>query len=1032
MNNILRTLSMLMATSAFAVAANITPGDQKAALVKYPADLTYEKLYQESFPRVFVTAEDIAGRRAELPTSKSLQSFLKSRDSVASVVVNMSDDELRAIIPPDGQLVVYGLGMSLDPDGVNLRWAGYQNPRCVIGKDNKVYPDEEHPDDGEGWTAADGTKCYFRCRAAGFAYDWIEKELSALADCYALTGDEKYAHAAAVLMDGVAWSYKDDVRGPLDYPIAEGDELRGGRLNRPYYQTARALMIYVWCFDSTFKSGAFGEKSAYMENATIFDNVARNLMFNGAIYCLGFSLDGTYLHNGHADYLRGNAAVGLALGIPELAEPLWDDRFGLRTMMNVSVDRDGFYVESSHMYSLHLISLLESMADFQESGVKLNMNGAFSVYDSPEFFGLAFRYFDKGEVGGRLPLTGDSGPDRGISQPTDTRAQDSKHRSLDASMSSQLQNVWWLLCRVNNEKNKQLCREFLRNAYKEELIVPNDFSILLKLPAEELEKIAAIEPNPEYFNSDSVMYGGKGLAILRGGKPGQTHGLQLQLGALHNHSQFECLSWVFMNQGVEWSYDPGYYNTHYRFGWTTESVSHQHMTIDAKSTDAKGGGSLLAWQPEGSAKYVYARHDSGYFCDQPDRFERMLAQADAPDGSLDYWLDIGIAEGGKFRDDSFHTVMGNVDTGIKFEPMDTFALGGDRFKGQHFLPDLRLSGETDKEFYWRPDGYGYGLLVEPAKYVTNDSLRMKFTKAIYENQAKLKQEIVVDFPGEEGREYYLGRSMQVYNSDSVPYIIRRDSNELSVFAKVIHFKDEDADNIRVKSVRALDVTPAKAGVKAYEIVLADGRRDCWFIGDGNARYSFSFADANVESDAVVEVWRLDANGKLFEHRYSGKGIEGTVKDVKVVDGKIRMTVDWNDDKVFLPRFQGNVAAVTKGDGDPANWSVESMPADDVLVISGTKTDIGRVQFTALEGDEGLHTIRPDSSFLFGRGGDLDIAEIRGRGIVADNGDVVAKGVDFGKKTNELTVLKLDRAVEQNFYRISEVIPGDKVRLLLNR
>jgi hypothetical protein len=1020
------TALVLMAAASSSAFARMTPGMIKASKVEYPATLTYAASNAQDYPRVFHTAEDIRKRRQECPTSPRLTSFLQGRQWHVTAVIDMDDEQLRALVPPVGQPVVYGLGMSLDPHNTVLRWAGYKTPRCVLGKDDVVYPNENHPDDGSGWSGPDGQKCYFRARAAGFAYQWLESQLAALADCYALTGEQRYAHVAAVLLDAIAPSYAADVRGPLDYPIAKGDENCGGRLNRPYFQVARALMFYVWCFEAIMPSGELGKPSLTAPGNTMFDNVAKNLLFNGGIYCLGFALGGTQLHNGHADYVRGNASVGIVLGIPDMVEPLLDRAQGLQAMLDVNIDRDGFYSESSHSYSQHTFNMYMDLADMLDAAARQGIPGAEPLYDDPAFFNPLFRYFDRAEVGGRIPASGDCGHDTLVTSPTNLRAPVTGTSTKNAALDQQLKSAWYLWSRVRKPENKQRCAEFLRAAYGDNFDVPVLSSLLYRISQSDVEALAATPPAPaDYFAGKSVLYGGKGYAILRGGTPAASHGLQLLFGALRAHGQAECLSWLFYNLGAEWSYDPGYFNTHYRFGWTSVSVAHQQVTFNAKSAVPSGSGEILAWQPDGSTQYVLAKHPYSYVREGAIRNERLLGQADAPDGSLDYWIDISLAQGGEFRDDSFHSVMAKVETQLELTPMNQFALGGDRFKGQYFLPDYRLSGETDKAFYWAPEGHGYNLLVKPAKAIVSDysTHRFRFTNAIFAGQASLRQAITVDFPGEPNREYYRAESMPVRGANSVSYIIRRDHGaDVSVFAKVIHFADEDAAGSRVLAVKTVPVQPGGQGVRAYVVELSDGRKDCWFIGDGAAH-----AFQGLQSSAQVAVWRYRADGSLYEHHSSGTAVTGRVSSICEKNGKIQLTVQWDDGAAV--DTQSAKVLISYGAGRPGSWSIDSIQGD-VITLNAAKTHLGRVEFTPI--GENTYTLRPDSSFFYGRGGRWDNANFQGRHIVDEAGNVVAKGVDFCDRTNGLFTVALSEQIPKGFYTITELAKGDTFKVLINR
>ncbi len=1020
--------ALILMTVAFSAFARMTPGMITASKIEYPATLTYAASNPQDYPRVFHTAGDIRARRQEFPTSPMIKDFLQGRARYVAPIMEMDDDQLRGLVPPVGQPVVYGLGMSLDPDNVILRWAGYENPRFVMGKGNVVYPNETHPDDGSGWKGPGNQKCYFHARAAGFAYEWLEWQLPALADCYAITGEQRYAHAAAVLLDAIAPCYAADVRGPLDYPIAKGDENCGGRLNRPYFQVARALMNFVWCFEAIMPSGELGKPSFTAPGKTMFDNIAKNILFNGGIYCLGFALEGTQLINGHADYLRGTASVGVALGIPEMVEVLLDKALGLRAMLGVTIDRDGFYVESSHSYGLHTFDMYMDLADMLDAAKRQGIPGAEPLYDEPAFFNLIFRYFDRAEVGGHLPTDGDNvnGPDKQVTIPTNIRAPRTGKSTKNYAMDKQLRDAWYLWSRVREPEHKQRCAEFLRAAYGDKPDVPARSFLLFRISPDDVKALAAAPPAPaDYFAGKSVLYGGKGYAILRGGTPSASHGLQLLFGALYEHGQAECLSWLFYNLGAEWSYDPGYCDAQYRFGWASASVSHQQVTFNAKNALPSGSGEILAWQPDGSAQYVRAKHPYSYVREGALRNERLLGQADAPDGSLDYWIDISIAQGGEFRDDSYHSVMSKMETRLEFTPMDQFALGGDRFKGQHFLPDYRLSGETDKAYYWIPEGDGYNLLVKPAKAIAPDhsTQRFRFTDAIFEGQASLRQAITVDFPGEPGREYYRAESMPVHDAGAVPYIIRRDHGaDVSIFAKVIHFADENDAGSRVLAVKTIPVEPGGQDVRAYLIELSDGRKDCWFVGDG-AVHAFH----GLSSSAQVAVWRYRADGDLCEHHSSGTAVTGSVSDVLEKSGKVQLTVQW-DEGVAVDANTGK-ALISYGAGRPSSWSIDSIKGN-LITLNASKTHVGRLEFTPI--GKNTYTIRPESTFFYGYFTRLDNANFQGRHIVDEAGNVVAKGVDFCERTNGLFTVTLSGQIPKGFYAVAEIARGDTFKVLINK
>lgn len=1031
-----------------------TPGDAKAAAIAYPGDLTVAKLNLQSRPVVFFSAGEVAAARKFLPDSPAMQEFLRRQQQRVAPLMDKSDAELRALVPVPGTDIVYGLGMSADPAGERLRWAGWSDPFKVVGKDNVRYPNAQYPDDGRNGDDP-AKKFHFAARANGFIFSELEEyALPALADCYMLTGEQKYAHVAAVLLDAIAPSYKANRRGPLDYPVSSSDYDRGGRLQRPYYQTARGLMNYVLAYDAILPSGEL-EKPSATAGRNIGENVARDLLWNGAVYCLGFAYDGRQLHNGHADYLRGAAAVGLLLNQPQLTALLFSDELGLPAMLATSVDRNGFYHESSHGYSQHCIMLYQSMADMYESAVRQQWPGVKSIYADPILSALLNRYADKLEVGGRLPMTGDDGPARAFASPL-LRVPDPVAKGLDRGFVNQLENMWILLKRGATAEDRAAAARFLRNAYGERTLTPPaDRRAFFTIGADDLDAIRQAPLDPGYFETASALYGAKGFGLIRGGRGEARHGIQFSFGPQLNHGQLEALSWTFYHHGGEWSYDPGYFNTHYRTGWTTTSVAHQQMTVNGTSVDiAAGGGELLAWQANNPSgiQYVMARQPGAFAGEGATRFERLIAQADNPDsGALEYWLDLGVTAGGKFRDDSFHTLFGQVEYNQAFTPTGAFSLFGDVAKDMKFQSDFRLSGYPDKGFYWKLPGEGYGLLLAPELFRGDAGVQARYSKSTLPDAERFQTTIKVDFPGESGREYYAVRSMAAPNAPDLPYLIRRDQGDApSVFAKVVRFQPEGG----IDPVAGVDKVALKGGMtefcRAWLVRLTDGRSDLWLLGDGEQMLEAQAPGyPPVAADGRITVVRFDAaktatdilsaaatavkvDGKTMVS--GGRAYRGKLEKVEdAALGKVRFAVAWTTPPSVETGCFGVVTSSSRG--LPANWTGRELDGKG-LELDDLRFVFSRFKVTPVAGKSGTYTCIPDLAQLYCAGGTPSTALARGKALRRD-GKFIGYIQDAEATDKKLELKLVDLSGQplalpaETMLEAGEALPGDTVSVLNN-
>ena len=764
----------IIAISALLASAALAAGDPRDPLGGPPEPIPFAWLSPTRHPRWVCTPRELAATRRELAASDRIQTFLKDQTDLAARFATMSAEALIALVPRPKSQFVYGLGMNIDPVyKMRMRWAGWNRPFTMRDIKGNYYPNAVWPDRGDG--AVDpktGERYYFVAQANAKIIQLLEQRmLPALADVYALSGSRPHARAAAVLLDAIANVYPTNRRGPLDYPTAPSNYSWGGRLDRPGYQVARGLMNYVHALDLLAPSGELERPSHFAKGQSIREHVIRNLLWDGGAYCLRFARLGTALHNGQADYQRGAAMVGLLLGVRPFCEPLVSGPTRIYVMLANNLDQNGLYYEVSPMYAAHTRTLYVDMAEEVEAMRRLGWQGIESVYVQPAMRQFLSEPFNRQEVGGHVPLFGDAGPDRGVVSPA-ARSPDQQHPVIAEQLRDQIHAAWIQLLRMPPGDS---AARLLRNcAGRAEVVPPSDAWSIYHVRQPLIERVRRQPLNTAAFETPSVFYGGKGLALLRGGRGPNRHGVQLFFGPEHNHGQFESLTWTFFARGAEWSFDPGYFNTHLRFGWMEQSVAHQSMVVDQTSVDpTRGSGSLLAWHAGPDVQWAMAEHLGAQQAKGIGCYERLIAQAQqAPGGELAYWLDIGRVAGGCTRDDSFHTQMTHLESSVALPPADPKrpSLFGREDLGRLLRADMRLRNYNNKPFGWAPPGAGYGFLGSPREMPMPATLRLTLSQPGFAKGIDCR--LVADLLGAEGRTLIVADGPQMSDAlPSVPYVL---------------------------------------------------------------------------------------------------------------------------------------------------------------------------------------------------------------------------------------------------------------------
>ncbi len=1015
-------IACLLAVSLPAFAMRPPTPEELAALPLVPERLPAGVLAPENHPRLLSRA-DLERGRANVERAPWAAAYLQKQKALCDRFAAMDEAALRALVPPRGSLFVVGLGMNLDPiHAKRMLWVGWEeDPFRVRASDGTLYPNEAWPDSGSGFRdPKSGERYYFRAIANAAVCVALEREvLPALADVYALTGSQAHAQAAAVLLDALADAYPASVRGPLDYPMSKELRRYGGRLDRATQQVARGVASYAQVADLVAPSGELEKPSHYESGATRREAVGRNLLWDGALYCLLYARQLEGLGNGMADFNYGAAVAGLLLEEPRFCEPLLTGPRSLRTMLENNLIRQRFYFETSPGYEFFTLALYLRSAELVEHLRERGWAKEPSFYTHRGALNYFTAPYASREVGGHIPLLGNTRVDTETVPSADgTQARFQREGVL---------STWHVLARAKGVA-AETAREWLRQeggAVEEErwLVFHYDEA---KLQAEPGERPAPPARGP-------LFDGGKGLALLRGGS-GQ--GLALFFGPAQTKSQHEALTWTAFAHGAEWSYDPGRFNAHFRFGWCASSVAHQSLVVDRQDAPMSDGtGHLLAFGGDAAAQWALASHPGAYRDLGVTRFERLLAQVqEKPGGELLYWLDIGAVEGGQRREESFHTQMQKV----AFTPQPGWqpagvALHGEADLGRRVLGDYTLKGRKEG-FYWTPPGAGYGFLGSPQSARQEGALRAIWkAPAFYKGAA---QELVADFPpGLPGRELVLAEGPQAVGHPAVPYLLRGDATPggSSLFAKVLHFTD--AQGPRIQSVSNIPLSGGDALCGAWLVERRDGARDLWVFNSkaGQPLHATPPGLPPVETDGRLTLARYNAEGepiaataegatrlRVGEAERTGPGeARGRLRRIQETTQGLELEVEWEG---ATPEGSTGLANLTPAVGQPSSWSVRSVKGAR-LALEDASDSLGGGEATV--DAEGWATFRHELSRLLTPGG-VNTRFAEGKPVYTAEGRLAGR---VAQVRDGATALRLDGpAPESGRLTLREMAVGDQVAL----
>ena len=805
----------------------------------------------KTHPHLYITPKDIERAKVNVErspwTAETYQKIVADAEKWAS----MSEEQLRHIVPSPGAYFAYGFsgcpecGKSWPLWGAggicDLNHPGaVKCPAC-----GKVFPDEQHPDNGDGWVdPKSGRKYYFvGCYNSYVAQTLTLTALDNLSNAYAITGDERYARTAAIIFDEIARIYPTCTVGSIDYPNAPG-----GRFERTEYQVARVLVFFARYYDLLYNSPALDGASQAGES-TIRKSIEERVLKNGAAFCFEKGNSGKYgLTNGEADYVRGVLSVGLVLDMQEYVDWALTGPYCVFNFLENNLDRDGQYYETSVGYSEHALSLYFDMAEMLINYKTSEHPDGINLYKHPKFANALVRGEFDILCAGHSPRFGDWSPDC------------KKIENADAPMIFTCAAIERVYHRSAPEDRKNLA-SMLKAAAGGDVEGA-------RASASSYHKswlLFHAEPLPETpdrgIEAESKLLDGRGIAILRSGDGLDGRAALVRYGPSVCHGHMDDLNINLYALGRELTYDFGYSlgSAHVQTGWAKQTASHNLVVVNEKSQiTGQTGGSVQLFAGSNGIQISEVSSEASYKSEGVSIYRRTLAILDTGRDSS-YMVDIFRVSGGDKHDLMWHAYGEKLETtGVELGDVQKIgSLAGPEYDwGTKVGPDGDITGQADKGPYWvAPPQNGYGFLYDVRRGKIEDGC-----SALWTVDSKAGDMFQVSLLPPPDCELVTASGPAILQSLPTAdfAIVRRTGKDLtSTFMSVLQpfNKTNDVEQIERLKVDINEGMPAGISIR-----LKGDRTDLIMSAlDDHKRYSFSLGDENTELEGRFAAVRFNGN-----------------------------------------------------------------------------------------------------------------------------------------------------------------------------
>ncbi len=525
---------------------------------------------------------------------------------------------------------------------------------------NTAHPDPADPlhrfgvDDGYGFVDAHGREHRFIGYYAWKHWMWLQAGLKALADAFVLTGDARYAHRAAVLLDRIA-----DVYPAMDFkPYADRGwfhsdaNLGHGKIEGQIWET-NVLRKLAEDYDAVL-SGTVGDTALF----EFLGAQGRRFQLprpKGTREQFVANLDERLLRCGFEAVVSGQvsgnegmqqltvAACAQALDtMPESGRWLdWifaPDGGALPGLLTELIDRDGFSNEAAPGYA-HFLGHTVAEAAFRLADYpRYPRHDLFREF--PQLRQALTAASRTAALGVAVPNLGDTGATGLVSRFPISAEFIAK--GFRYTRDPEVAVAAW---RANGNSARGLGRDL--------------YAADPEAATREIERLgAAAGPRPV----GSELLPGFGLALLETGTPGGAFALACNYGRTVHHGHLDQLNFDLLAFDHWMTPDLGYpeFATSWpsRDEWTINTLAHNTVSVDRHPQRVGWGGRILRFDRQPGLQAVELESSDAYPQVKTYRRTLLLVSADSASASRAYMVDAFRVVGGSDLVYSFHGVPG--------------------------------------------------------------------------------------------------------------------------------------------------------------------------------------------------------------------------------------------------------------------------------------------------------------------------------------------------------------------------------------
>ena len=727
----------------------------------------------------------------------------------------------------------------------------------------------EYVDDGWGWQAHEGEKKYWFVGffAGEMTRRWLLPAIGNMSQAYLLTGEQQYAHKAAVLLWQLARYYPDYA---YETQSRYGLEFQSWYYGRLQYHTWECFTIQdlTLAYDAIYPAlandtalqewtgASANEIKADIENR-IFRVAAKDItdgsgrirgnygMHQSALLRIALVLDTAEGEQTSADM------VNWVVKGPEKV-----DSYGITPLPDAVVNlfhRDGIAFESPS-YNCHW------MTDLAEVANLLLLNGV-DMWEVPRFRALYLAPLKMMVCGTMTQPMGDSNNQfAGALGVSPTYLERAFERIRDPRQAASM-------------VQRAAAGSPFRTDLFEQTMEP------------EVRRVAAEYGKP--VGVESSLLPGLGYATLQTGNASNRTAIALFYGYYTAHAHMERLNLELFSHNHTLIPDFGYPETAdtydpRRFGWLSHSAVHNTVMVDA-TCQSWGNGALVSYQPGGWAQMVEATGLNAYPEKDLQDFRRSVFLIDLDDDTA-YCVDLFHVAGGSQHDWLVHgppAEFAPETIGFSQPRTEGTFAGPEVPYGQFYDEPTMIEGKPGTRYYpYKGSAYQWLFNVQQAPLDGTGTVRWDLNRdpELYPNKPTA---------GIGLRVHLLGEEETVFACDGIPqrrpnfpekhkWVIRRRTadNLSSTFATVFEPFNEAAPYIQ--QVEAVAVSPSD-GSAAVRVAHPAGTDLIFWTANPETEHSFDGYTVTGRAACI----RLDAQGtpsamRLFDGtKLTGAGHELT-------------------------------------------------------------------------------------------------------------------------------------------------------------